>query len=128
MFIPRNIPENSPPGPDTHPVQLRAAHLGIQAGIFQELFVDAPQVYATFLPEKEALLIALPTNTAFKALYHPSLYLVKRRNAAGDRSIDIRDMLMDHNLDSHDRPLDYEAKQRQQVLHVYFHGLQKESL
>ncbi|MCD8539343.1 MAG: hypothetical protein LRY55_05960 [Leadbetterella sp.] len=83
----------------------------IEAGIVEKYFGTEEHVHLVFHPDKQEILVA-PRSLAFFEKLHKNAEwtALKLKNAKGDRSISVRHILLDHDLDMEDRELKYEAR------------------
>ncbi|MEM7575425.1 MAG: hypothetical protein AAF433_21155 [Bacteroidota bacterium] len=89
----------------TGSVQLRNRHLIISADAAQNAFGDEVQVYLVYYPKGEMLLLAPMSDQDFKKVHDCGLTMLKIKNLAGDRSLSLEEIIIDHELDASDRPL-----------------------
>jgi hypothetical protein len=54
----------------------------------------------------------------FKTIHKAHQQLLKEKNAAGDKSISVQEILLDHDLDNHNRDLEYIAEEPLHILKV----------
>lgn len=98
----------APTSPDEEGVRLRRGHLWLPAAIASDVFGSDRQVYTVYYPERGHLLLAPMSDAAFKSLHQCSLAMLRIRNAAGDTSLSLQELLIDNDLDDGDRALDFE--------------------
>lgn len=91
-------------------IRLKNSHLYIDAAIANEAFPADAQVSLVYYPDRKALLLAGKSKGFFEKLHQTHWVLLKARNGEGDKSITIRDLLLDYDLDDADRDLTYELK------------------
>ncbi len=122
MFIPPPGYKNREKGrPEVKTsVRLQSAHLWIQGSVAEKVFGGVHNVYLAYYAERKMLLIAPVTQKEFKAIHKASQHILKMRNAAGDRSIALHELLVDQQLDQKDRDLNYECEPGLNILKVTF--------
>lgn len=91
-------------------IELRNGNLLIEAATAQTTFGDDPQVSVVYYPDRRALLIAGKSKTFFEKMHKTQWVMLKARNAQGDKTLNIRDILIDHDLDDTDRTLPFDVK------------------
>lgn len=91
-------------------VRLKNSYLLIDARIAREAFGDDPQVSVVYYPERQTLLVAGKSKAFFEQLHKTAWLLLKDRNLLGDKSVNIREWLIDHDRDDADRDLPYDLK------------------
>lgn len=101
-------------------VKLSNAHIIISSNTVAELFGDAARVSWVYYPQRRTLLVANAQDALFKGLHKTADSLLKYSNAQGDRSIAIRELLIDNDLDDSNRDLDYTADIPMQILTIIF--------
>lgn len=101
-------------------VTLSNAHIIIEKHIAESIFLNLAHVNWVYYPRRAALLIAPATDEIFKSLHKTAMSVLKYRNKHGDRSISIRELLLDNEIDSSDRNLGYLADEKMKILNIYF--------
>jgi hypothetical protein len=91
-------------------LQLKSGHLLFESQLVTELFGEEEQVNMVYYPDRNALLLACRSKTFFEKLHKTTWTALKLKNPKGDKTIFIRDVLIDHDLDDIDRELEYEVK------------------
>jgi len=91
-------------------IQLKNSNLLIEAPLAHEAFGTDNQAGIVYYPDRNTLLVAGKSKTFFEKLHRTHWVILKNRNLQGDRSVSIRDILIDNDLDDTDRPLKYELK------------------
>ncbi|MEM8585671.1 MAG: hypothetical protein AAGF87_15435 [Bacteroidota bacterium] len=104
---------------DAAEVSLKRQHLWLSAQIAGNCFGDDRQIYAVFYPQRGYLLLAPMSDSAFKSLHDCSLVMLKVRNANGDKSLSLQEIIIDNDLNPEDRPLKFSAKPGIALLQVY---------
>ena len=54
----------------------------------------------------------------FRTIHKGSQQMLKAKNAKGDRSISIQEILLDNDIDDHDRDLEYVVEEAVHILKV----------
>lgn len=120
MFIPppNYQPEDRNQEAGVANLRLKASHLQVDRQLAAEVFGADQNALIVYYPDKQSLLIAPVSDTLFKQLHKAGQYLIKDRNAYGDKTIALHDLLIDHQLDATDRELDYEWQRELGILNV----------
>lgn len=121
MFIPPNHIKNnfSKPEKPTAPVRLKASHVIIQADIAAALFGQDQNVHVVYYADRRALMVAPKTDELFKQLHKAKPFMLKSKNAEGDKSIAINEILLDNEVNDTDRDLDFESQEALKVLTIF---------
>ncbi len=99
-------------------IQLKASHLLMDQSLVKEVLEDASHAYVTYYPERQTLLVASVAQAWFGKMHKASQHMLKARNAQGDKSLALHEILIDHELDEADRPLPYEVQQQGKMLRI----------
>lgn len=91
-------------------VHLKNSYLLIEAAVASVAFGDDLQVSVVYYPDRQTLLVAGKSKQFFEKLHKTSWLLLKDRNLLGDKSVNIRELLIDNDLNDADRDLAYELK------------------
>lgn len=107
MFIP---PQHiNRPGTDktdnSDLVLLRSSHVVIGANLVRQFFDAHFNVDVVYYPNQRALYVASEQAEDFNALHKTKPYMLKATSLSGAKSIGIRDLLIDHEIDTSDREL-----------------------
>jgi hypothetical protein len=101
-------------------VKLSNAHIVISRGTATQLFGDAARVCWVYYPQRKTMLIAAGQDALFKSLHKTADSIFKYSNGKGDRSIAIRELLIDNELDDADRELVFTADIPMHILTINF--------
>ncbi|MFD2935157.1 hypothetical protein [Spirosoma flavum] len=91
-------------------VYLKNSYLLIEASVAQVAFGDDPQVNVVYYLDRKTLLVAGKSKSFFETMHKTSRVLLKDRNLLGDKSVNIRELLIDNDLNDTDRDLIYDLK------------------
>ena len=91
-------------------VHLKNSYLLVEAAVAGVAFGGDWQVSAVYYPDRQTLLVAGKLKGFFEKLNKTSWLLLKDRNLLGDKSVNIRELLIDNDIDDTDRDLPYELK------------------
>lgn len=86
-------------------VRLQNRHLVIDAATAENAFGDEIQVYTVYYANLGALLLAPMSDETFRQAHDCALVMLKLRNARGDKSLSLEEILIDNDLAATDREL-----------------------
>lgn len=86
-------------------VKLRTQHLWISGDIATSVFGESPQVHVVYYPERHSLLLAPMDDEVFPTIHKTALHMLKLRNAAGDKTISLQEIIIDNDIDDTERDL-----------------------
>ncbi len=120
IFNQDHFPEMSSIAPalDGEQVRLNREHLWLSATVAENAFAGERQVYIVYYPNRKSLLLAPMSDTAFKQLHECALVMLKDRNLAGDKSLSLQEIIIDHDLEGSDRPLAFKGAPGLRMLQV----------
>jgi hypothetical protein len=99
-------------------VYLEAAHICIRNNIADKIFGAERVVLSVFYPKDGAFMVAPAGEELFRTIHKASQQMLKTRNSAGDKAIPIQELLLDHEIDDHDRDLEYAAEESLHILKI----------
>lgn len=99
-------------------VQLKSSHLVIDHEIVDEIFGNALNANVVYYPDRRSLLVAPESDELFKQLHKAKQHMLKARNAKGDKTIALHELLIDHDIDQADRVLNYRNRKELSLLNV----------
>ena len=99
-------------------ISLKASHLLIAHEIASEIFNEETNIYAVYYPNRKTLMLAPISDTIFKQLHKANQHMLKDRNLKGDKTVALHELLIDNQIDSQDRQLEYEVQSELGVLSV----------
>ncbi|MCI2228251.1 hypothetical protein MC378_03660 [Polaribacter sp. MSW13] len=88
-------------------ISLKSSHIYIEHDIVTSIFGNIHYAYVTFIKEQKNLLITPVDSQWFVKIYKPTQFLLKSRNLKGDKTLAIREILIDNDLSMLDRNLDF---------------------
>jgi hypothetical protein len=91
-------------------MKLQNGHIIIPSEIVQEVLENEVQISWVYYPDRNTLLIAGKSKIFFEKLHKTDWQTLKDKNLKGDKSLFIRAILIDNDLDDADRDLDFEIK------------------
>ena len=99
-------------------VVLTNKHIIIDNQIVAKIFEDAEQVNWVYYPAKNTILMASQHDDLFRSLHKTAMSMLKFKNSKGDRSISVEELLIDNDMDSSDRSLEYIADEKMKILTI----------
>ena len=101
-------------------VNLLNSHIIIDSNIAGSLFDNESYVQVVYYLKNGVLMIARDSDELFKKLHKASPVLLKNKNIQGDKSLNLREIIIDNDLDDSDRPLLFSEDKIMNVLSIYF--------
>ncbi|MEM6963148.1 MAG: hypothetical protein AAF573_00190 [Bacteroidota bacterium] len=99
-------------------VRLKSSHLLIAGEVAQEIFGNDRNANVVYYSERRTLMIAPTSDDLFKKLHKAKQHMLKDRNAKGDKAIALHELLIDHEINSTERDLEFEAQAALKILNV----------
>ncbi|MEL6866366.1 MAG: hypothetical protein AAFP19_18220 [Bacteroidota bacterium] len=99
-------------------VRLRSSHLLIDKTLAAEIFDGEPNVNVIYYAGPRTLMVAPASDELFKKLHKAKQHMLKDKNAKGDKSIALHELLIDNEVNNSDRDLEYELQKALKVLNV----------
>ena len=90
-------------------ILLKSCHVILPNELVKQIFGSVSYAYVSYVPNSQTLLITPVTSQWFAKMHQPSQFLLKSRNLQGDKSIAVREILIDNDLNESDRSLPYEV-------------------
>ncbi len=125
MFIPPNkyldkLVEKKQQEKDLGKIFLKSNHLIIANEIAENLFNNVHHVYVSFKPDVKRLFIVPNTDEVFRKLHDPAQQMLKDLPQKNSKSIALHEVLIDNDLADIDRALEYEIREKKQMLVIQF--------
>jgi hypothetical protein len=99
-------------------VYLEAGHICIKKNIAETVFGLETVVLSVFYPKDNSFLVAPAGEELFKNLHKANQQMLKSKNAAGDKSISIQELLLDNDIEETDRNLEFVIEEALHILKV----------
>ena len=99
-------------------VLLKSSHVYLDSELVETIFKNIQYAYVTYVKDQKRLLITPVSSQWFVKVYEPTQFLLKSRNLKGDRTLAIREILIDNDLDMTDRILDFEVIEKTNLIKV----------
>jgi hypothetical protein len=100
-------------------VSLLNAHIIITKDIVSQLFSGESYVQVIYYENDGKLMLARDSDDIFKSFHKAKRELLKDKNLLGDKSINIRELVIDNDLDETNKQLEYYADTAMHVLNVF---------
>ena len=97
---------------------LKSSHIFLDSELVETVFQNIHYAYVTYVKTQERLLITPVSSQWFVKMHEPTQFLLKSRNLKGDRTLAIREILIDNDLDMTDRALDFEVIEKTNLIKV----------
>ncbi|TAF63544.1 MAG: hypothetical protein EAZ55_13195 [Cytophagales bacterium] len=97
-------------------VYLKNDHIILHKTIADALFGESPFVYIAYQVAIKKLFIVSYTDEVFKKLHQPAMQMLKQRGENPEKSISIRETLIDNEIPNEDRTLEYEIREKRKML------------
>ena len=91
----------------------------IDAGIAQPFFAQASHVNIVYYAQRKTLMVASVHDHLFKTLHKTNMVMLKLKNAKGDGSVTIQELLIDNDIDPTDRALDFNADSTMKIISIF---------
>lgn len=99
-------------------VVLKSSHVYLDSELVETVFQNIHYAYVTYVEAQKQLLITPVSSQWFTKMYKPTQFLLKARNLKGDRTLAIREILIDNDLAMTDRILSYEVIEKTNLIKV----------
>lgn len=100
-------------------ILLSKGHLIIDAGIAQSFFANASHVNIVYYAQRKTLLMASVHDELFKTLHKTAMVMLKLKNAKGDGSVTIQELIIDNDIDPDDRALNFNADSIMKIISIF---------
>jgi hypothetical protein len=91
-------------------MKLQNGHIIIPTALVKSVLEDEIQVSWVYYPERQTLLIAGKSKAFFEKMHKTDWQTLKDKNMKGDKSLFVRAILLDNDLDDSDRDLVFDLK------------------
>ena len=100
-------------------VKLQSAHLFLDNKLADQVFGNVPYAYATFT--QNHLLVTPVSSIWFAKMYDATQFMLKTKNGKGDKTVGIKELLIENDLDMEDRILDFEVIEKTKLIKIAMH-------
>lgn len=98
---------------------LASAHVIIPKEILDHWEEEVENVFFVYYPDRSQLLLAPVSHDFFTKVHEAGQLFLKVKNLRGDKSMAIHEILIDHEIDQTNRPLDFEFMGKHGILKIY---------
>lgn len=102
----------------TSDVYLEASHICIKKNTAEKIFGSETVVLSVFYGKEKTFMAAPASEELFRNLHKAGQQMLKIKNAAGDKSISIQELILDNDIDNKDRDLEFVMEEALHVLKV----------
>ncbi|MEO7308892.1 MAG: hypothetical protein ABIX01_00730 [Chitinophagaceae bacterium] len=99
-------------------VYMEGGHICIKKNTAGKIFGDETVVLSVFYAKDNSFMVAPASEELFRTIHKASQQMLKSKNAAGDKSISVQELLMDHDIDENDRDLEFTVEEALHILKV----------
>ncbi|HAS59766.1 MULTISPECIES: hypothetical protein [unclassified Algoriphagus] len=99
-------------------IALKSSHIYLDAELVTTIFGEIHFAYVTYVEEQKKILITPVSSQWFVKMYKSTQFLLKSRNLKGDKTLAVREILIDNDLDASDRELDYEIIEKTDLIKI----------
>ncbi len=99
-------------------ISLKSSHIYLESQLVNAIFGNIHFAYVTYIEEQKKILITPVSSQWFVKMFKPTQFLLKSRNLKGDRTLAVREIFIDNNLDTTDRELQYEVIEKTKLIKV----------
>lgn len=99
-------------------IRLKSSHIYIESALAKKVFREENYAYAVYVAKQHRLLITPVSSQWFVKMHKPAQFLLKSRTLKGDKTLALREILIDNELDETDRDLDFEVVENTSLLKI----------
>lgn len=100
-------------------ISLKSTHIYFESELIEHIFNNIHYAYAVYNKNLNQLLITPVSSQWFVKMYEkPAQFLLKERNLKGDKTLAIREIFIDNELDMTDRDLKYEIIKKTKLIKI----------
>lgn len=100
-------------------IHLKSYHLQIDSSIVERIFKNEIQTFIVYQTHKNTLLLSPVSNSWFKNIHkNAAQRLMKTRNIKGDKTVDLKEIFDELEIDNIDGELNYEIVEKTQLLKI----------
>jgi len=100
-------------------VVLKSSHIYLDNEIVNSIFESIHYAYVEYVSDRNTLMITPVSSRWFVKMYEkPKQFLLKDRNLNGDKTLNIREILIDNDINIKDRNLVFEVIEKTKLIKV----------
>jgi hypothetical protein len=120
QFLKETIP-GAPTFTTGNGVYMEAGHICIKKDLADKIFGPEQVVLTVYYAANQTFLMAPPSEQPFRMIHKATQQILKKKNAWGDRSVAIQELLLDNeDIKTSDRVLEYIAEESLHLLTIKF--------
>jgi hypothetical protein len=99
-------------------VYLEAGHICVKKDIVEKIFGSETVVLSVFYAKDNTFMVSPSNEELFKTIHKANQQMLKSKNAVGDKSISIQELLLDNDIDENNRDLEFVIEEALHILKV----------
>jgi len=99
-------------------VYLEAGHICIKKNTAEKIFGAETVALSVFYAKDNTFMISPSSEELFKTIHKANQQMLKSKNANGDKSISIQELLLDNDIDENNRDLEFVIEEALHILKV----------
>jgi hypothetical protein len=99
-------------------VYLEAGHICVKKNIAEKVFGIETIVLSVFYAKENTFMVSPSSEELFKTIHKANQQMLKMKNANGDKSISIQELLLDNDIDENNRDLEFVTEEALHILKV----------
>ncbi len=99
-------------------ITLKSSHIYLESNLVNNVFENIHFAYVTYVEDQKRILITPVSSQWFVKMFKPTQFLLKSRNLKGDRTLAVREIFIDNDLDTTDRNLEYEIIEKTKLIKI----------
>jgi hypothetical protein len=99
-------------------VYLEAGHICLKKNIVEKIFGQGTVVLSVFYAKENTFMVSPASEELFKTIHKANQQMLKMKNANGDKSISIQELLLDNDIDENNRDMEFVVEEELHILKV----------
>jgi hypothetical protein len=99
-------------------VYLEASHICIKKEVVEKIFGAETVVLSVFYAKDNYFMAAPASEELFRNIHKARQQMLKTKNAVGDKSISVQELILDNDIDETDRDLEFTVEEALHILKV----------
>ena len=99
-------------------VYLEAGHICVKRNIVEKIFGQETVVLSVFYSKDNTFMLSPPREELFKTIHKANQQMLKMKNANGDKSISVQELILDNDIDENNRDLEFVVEEALHILKV----------
>lgn len=118
MNLPKETIPGSLPFTGDSDVYLEAGHICIKKNVAEKVFGLETVVLSVFYAKDNTFMVSPASEELFRTIHKANQQMLKSKNAMGDKSISIQELLLDNDMDEENRNLEFIIEEALHILKV----------